>query len=82
MDDEMREWLAEGIARARAGQREQAREMLLRVVERDERNVQAWLWLSGLVDDPQDRRVALESVLAIEPENAFARAGLNWLDQQ
>jgi len=82
MDDEMREWLAEGIARAKAGQREQAREMLLRVVERDERNVQAWLWLSGLVDDLQDRRVALENVLAIEPENAFARAGLNWLDQQ
>ena len=81
MDDETRQWLTEGIARAKAGEREPARELLLRVVERDERNAQAWLWLSGVVESLEDRRVALENVLAIEPENALARAGLDWLDQ-
>ena len=81
MDDETRQWLTEGIARARAGERERARESLLRVVEHDERNAQAWLWLSGVVESLEDRRVALENVLAIEPENALARAGLDWLDQ-
>ena len=82
MDDETRQWFAEGIAHAQAGRREQARELLLRVVECDERNVSAWLWLSGLVDDLQDRRVALENVLAIDPDNAPARKGLEWLDRQ
>jgi len=82
MDDEIRQWLTEGIARAKAGEREPARDLLLRVVERDERNVHAWLWLSGVVESLEDRRVALENVLAIEPENVLARAGLDWLDQQ
>jgi tetratricopeptide (TPR) repeat protein len=82
MDDETREWLAEGIAHAKAGRREQARDLLLRVVERDERNAPAWLWLSGVVDDPHDRRVALENVLDLDPDNAPARKGLEWLARQ
>ncbi len=82
MDDETRQWLVQGIDRAKAGQRESARELLLRVVKRDERNAQAWLWLSGVVDTVQDRRVALENVLAIESDNAPARAGLDWLERQ
>ena len=82
MEGEIRQWLAEGIARAKAGERDQARELLLRVVERDERNAQGWLWLSGVVDSLEDRRVALENVLAIEPGNALARAGLDWLERQ
>jgi tetratricopeptide (TPR) repeat protein len=81
VDDETRQWLTEGIARAKAGERERARELLLRVVEHDERNAPAWLWLSGVVESLEDRRVALENVLAIEPENALARAGLDWLNQ-
>jgi tetratricopeptide (TPR) repeat protein len=82
MGDETGQWLAEGIARAKAGERERARELLLRVVRRDERNAQAWLWISSVVEGPEDRRVALENVLAIEPENTLARAGLDWLDRQ
>jgi tetratricopeptide (TPR) repeat protein len=82
MDDEPQRWLAEGIAQAKAGQPAQARELLLRVVERDERNVQAWLWLAGVVSDPQDKRIALENVLALEPDNTAAKAGLEWLDRQ
>lgn len=80
--EEAGQWLAEGIAQAKAGQTALARELLLRVIERDERSVQAWLWLSGVVDDPADKRVALENVLTLEPDNALARAGLDWLDQQ
>ena len=82
MDDETRQWLTEGIARAKAGEHERARELLLRVVEHDERNAPAWLWLSGVVESLEDRRVALENVLALEPENALAQAGLDWLNQQ
>ena len=82
MDDETRQWLAEGIAQAKAGQYAKARELLLRVVERDERNTQAWLWLASVVGNPQDKRIALENVLALEPDNTAAKAGLEWLDRQ
>jgi len=72
--------LLNGIAAARAGRRSEARSLLMRVVERDERNEQAWLWLAGVMDDPADVRICLENVLELNPGNARARQGLEWLD--
>ena len=40
------------------------------------------LWLSGAVDDPEDQRVALENVLALDPDNPYAKEGLAYLDAQ
>jgi len=76
------ELLQRGIAAARAGRTQEAFQALLQVTELDERNEQAWLWLSGVVESFEDRRVCLENALAINPDNAHARAGLLWLDQQ
>lgn len=74
--------LQQGIAAARAGRRQEARRMLLRVLEADERNEVAWLWLSGVVDSPADQRVCLENVLTINPGNAHAQKGLQVLDRR
>ena len=74
--------LSEGISAAKAGQREHARELLVRVVEQDEENVLAWLWLSGVVDSLDDRAICLENVLALDPDNGLARKGLDALCQQ
>ena len=76
------ELLRKGIAAAKAGQRGQARELLTRVVDYDERNAQAWLWLSGVVDSLEDREICLENVLSIEPNNDAASRGLAWVRQQ
>lgn len=76
------ELLRAGIAAAKAGRTQEARQALLQVTELDERNELAWLWLSGVVESLDDRRVCLESVLAINPGNAFAQAGLRWLDRR
>ena len=65
-------WLRAGIAAAKAGQRERARTLLMRVVEQDEENVSAWLWLSGVVDSLDDREVCLENVLTLDPDNDAA----------
>ena len=80
--DQIPELLRRGISAAKAGRREEARQILLHIVELDKRNEQAWLWLSGVVDGREDRRVCLENVLAINPANPHARQGLNLLDQQ
>jgi tetratricopeptide (TPR) repeat protein len=74
--------LRRGIAAAKAGQKREARQALLRVTELDEWNEQAWLWLSGVVELAEDRRVCLENALAINPRNSYAQAGLRWLNQQ
>ena len=74
--------LEEGIAAAKAGQKEQARQCLMRVVEADETNEQAWLWLSGVVESLEDRQVCLENVLALNPDSGPAKKGLAWITQQ
>jgi len=70
------QWLREGIAAAKTGDAERARDLLLKVVDADEYNEQAWLWLSSVVDTDEDRGVCLENVLAINPHNNLAKAGL------
>jgi tetratricopeptide (TPR) repeat protein len=80
--DQVAELLRRGIAAAKAGRREEARQILLHIVELDEQNEQAWLWLSGVVDSLEDRRVCLENVLAINPDNPYAQQGLRHLDRQ
>jgi hypothetical protein len=74
------ELLQQGIAAARAGQREEARALLMQLVEADERSEQGWLWLAGVVDDPEDMRTCLENVLDLNPGNVKAQQGLAWIE--
>ncbi len=71
--------LHQAIAAARDGRRDDARALLLHLLEADPRNERAWLWLSGVVDDPEDVKICLENVLALNPSNPRARQGLEWL---
>lgn len=68
--------LQEAVTAAKAGQRERARDLLTRVVERDETNVDAWWQLSQVVASPDDRELCLENVLTLDPEHAEAREAL------
>jgi hypothetical protein len=75
-------WLRDGIAAAKAGDKERARELLMRVIEQDERIEAAWLWLSGVADSDEDRLVCLENVVTLNPDNARARAGIGLLRER
>lgn len=66
----------------RIKQREQARDLLTQVVELDETNVIAWLWLSTVMDDLAEKRLCLENVLVLDPDNKPAQNGLAQLDRQ
>ena len=74
--------LQQGIVAARAGKREEARALLMQVVEADERNEQAWLWLAGVVDASEDIRTCLQNVLDLNPANQQARQGLAWVEKR
>jgi hypothetical protein len=69
----------EGVNAFKAGRKEEARTLLLKATELDQYNEQAWLWLSGLMDGPDDQRTCLENVLAINPNNERAKQGLSYL---
>ncbi|MEJ2212283.1 MAG: tetratricopeptide repeat protein [Anaerolineae bacterium] len=80
-DTELKGLLHAGIAAARAGDKGQARRLLLQVIEQDEEVEAAWLWLSDVVEDPAERQICLENVLTLNPDNQAARAGLRWLQE-
>jgi hypothetical protein len=61
---------------------DEARELLYQVIDLDERNERAWLWLGGVVTGIDERMVCLESVLAINPHHELAREGLRYLQMQ
>lgn len=71
----------EGINAYRAGRKDEARAFLLKAVEIDERNEQAWLWLSAVVDSPEEQQICLENVLAINPNNDRAKMGIQTLKE-
>jgi hypothetical protein len=74
--------LARGIEAAREGDRKRARHHFIHVIELDQYNAQAWLWLNEVVDRVADRRVCLENILLIDPSNTSAAAELEHLLRQ
>ncbi len=74
--------LKEGIAAARAGQAAHARACLLPIVQADRRNVQAWYWLSLVVELPEEREICLENVSALDPGNTAIQSELATLRAQ
>jgi len=77
-ESEVQALLRQGIAAARGGRPEAARDLLSQVLDMDPENERAWLWMSGVVPD-EERIVCLENVLAINPSNELARIGLESL---
>jgi hypothetical protein len=51
-------------------------------VQLDPRHEQAWLWLSGVLDDPYDIAFCLNSALKLNPQNVQAQRGLQWIQQR
>jgi hypothetical protein len=69
----------EGIRAYRAGKKAEARTLLEKAAELDAYNEQAWMWLSAVVDTPEEQRICLENVLTINPNNQNATQGLQML---
>lgn len=67
------------VKQAKAGERTQARNLLLELVEVEPKHELAWLWLSELVEDPEDQIIALENALTINPKRPQTHARLNTL---
>ena len=68
--------LQQAVAAAKAGRTAEARYLLEAVLDADQHNEQAWIWMSGVVDTDEERIICLENVLTINPQNDTARKGL------
>lgn len=72
--------LQAGITAAREGRRAEARALLQQALQADTRSEQGWLWMSAVVESDDERRICLERVLTVNPNNQTARAGLEKLN--
>lgn len=73
------ELIQRGQAAARVGLREEAREYLRRGVQLAPDNVNAWLDLAGVENDPAAKAECFETVLRLDPGNVDAQLGLEML---
>lgn len=71
--------LQQAIAALKAGRRKQARAILAHLLRQDPHNEEAWLWLSGAVEQDSERLLCLRQVLALNPNNERARRGVELL---
>jgi len=71
--------LQAGITAARQGRHAEARTLLQQALQVDARSEQGWLWMSAVVETDDERRICLERVLTVNPNNQTAQAGLEKL---
>ena len=66
----------QAVAAIRKGEVEAAQKHLAKALSIDPNHEQAWLWLSGTIEQESERRYCLEKVLSINPENTMAKKGM------
>jgi len=71
--------LQQALLAARAGRRNQAYELFLAEAKADPKNLTAWLWLGELSESLDDKIIALENALELNPANPKARDRLSIL---
>lgn len=68
--------LQAGIKAAQAGDRSEARQLLIQVTEAEPQNETAWLWMASISEYPEELIIFLNNVLSINADNARA---LEWM---
>lgn len=64
--------LQEAVEAGKTGRQERARELLLQLLRRDNREPLTWLLMSTAVDSREERIYCLQNVLFLDPENSAA----------
>src|SRR5215207_7061346 len=72
--------MRQGIEAAREGKKAEAKGFFQQVVDLDDKNEKAWMWLASLVETDEERRVCLSNALFINPNNERAQTAMAKLD--
>lgn len=70
--------LEQAMQAARQGDHTSAKGLFQMVLDQDPDQEEAWLWLAALVEDTEQSVLYLQRVLADNPHNTRAQAGLQW----
>jgi thioredoxin-like negative regulator of GroEL len=74
------ELMAMAVTTFKQGNRESARVMFRQVIQDDPRNERALLYMAKLANAPTERKLWLQKVLEVNPDNETAQAALGKLE--
>lgn len=81
-DDNPSRRLEDAVRAARAGNRNEAYQLLRRIIGADPSNESAWLWLAAVTDQPREARLALRRVEQLNPTNPRLAGARAWLESR
>lgn len=76
MSEDLQAKYQEAIKAMQAGGTAKARRLLNEILEEDEEHVDAWVALSKVVDNEDEKRICLTTILQLDPANSYARREL------
>jgi len=76
MSEDLQKKYQDAMKAMKAGDNIVARDLLNDIIEADEENIQAWIALSKVVDNDDEKRICLTTILQLEPTNSYARTEL------
>lgn len=79
---ESNEMLQQAVEAVRAGEQEKARQLLQDLVDQEPENVKAWLLMARVVENIDEKRICLTTVLQLDPNNEPAKKMLEQLESQ
>lgn len=74
--EQAKQYILQGINAARAGQKDQARQLFQNAIKLDPQNETAWAWMSTVAKDNRERQFCFQNLLQINPQNEVALKGL------
>ncbi|NDJ76041.1 MAG: hypothetical protein GYB65_07260 [Chloroflexi bacterium] len=74
--------LHQAVQLAQAGRRTEARQVLIKLVQRQPTDPVLWLWLAAVAADSNEYQQALANVLRLDPDNQQARTLLDQAARQ
>ncbi len=78
--DQARDLRKQGIAAAKAGHKDEARQLLQRSLRLDAKNEAAWSWMLTLARDNRERLLFLSRLLDLNPQNELGQKTLQSLN--
>jgi Flp pilus assembly protein TadD len=76
MATEMSQLVREGIEAYKRGDRDEATRLLTEAIRVDRRDINAWLYLGAVLEEPDRKKQAFEQVLRLDPNNQQAKSAL------
>lgn len=78
----MSDKLKQAITHIKAGRKAEGKQLLIEILNDNEKNHEAWLWMSAVVEGDELKLECLQEVLKLKPDHSLAQQTLKKLEQK